>query len=128
MRDFVDVRQIGFGVPIYLGIPQDMPGITPADKLRFDGCMVVKGAFDTEGEVGYQYLSPGYFGVLTHAGPYTTLAGAYRQLYHQAQQLKNFDIAPGPVFELYLDISALSPEDHTWTELYIPLNSIHRPL
>lgn len=123
LSNFIDDQGLGLPNTIHIGIPQDMPGITPPEKMRFDACMLVDRPFDGQGNVGYQLMPAGYYGVLTHAGPYATLADAYRLLYQNAQQLSTFAIAPGPVFELFLDISARSDKDHTWTELYLPLKS-----
>lgn len=106
---------------VYIGIPQDSPATTAPEKQRFDACLVVDKPFDGQGEIGYQKISGGYYAVLTHAGPYATLAEAYTSLFELASRLKRFTIVPGALFELLLNISATSVDQHTWTELYLPL-------
>ncbi|MDH3528600.1 MAG: helix-turn-helix domain-containing protein [Acidobacteriota bacterium] len=106
----------------YIGIPHDSPDTTVPDKLRFDGCILVREPFQPQGEIGFQLIRGGFYGVMTHAGPYATLAETYVALFTNATGLRGFSIDPAaPVFELMIDISAASIDDHTWTELYVPL-------
>ena len=83
--------------------------------------MLVDAPFKPQGRIGYQSIKGGYYGVLTHAGPYSTLASAYQELFHSALATRDFMIDSGCVFELLLDSSATSNDDYTWTEIYIPL-------
>ena len=106
---------------VYIGIPQDSPDATAPEKQRFDACLVVDKPFSPQSKIGYQKIEEGYYGVFTHAGPYSTLAEAYQRLFQFSNSLQKFTIAPSFVFELMLDISATSIDEHTWTELYLPL-------
>ncbi len=123
LEEFVEKNMHAAKPFVYIGIPQDSPNTTESEKLRFDCCLVVDKPFQSKGQVGYQKIGEGYYGVLTHAGPYSTLSEAYLKLFQLANSLKRFEVAPSFVFELLLNISATSIDDHTWTELYLPLKS-----
>ena len=105
----------------YLGIPHDSPKATQESKLRYDACLVVKDQFRPTGKIGFQTLEPMYYGVLTHAGPYSSLSIGYEKLFSCAAKLKGFVIDTRPVLELLIDIDAKTSAGHTWTELYVPL-------
>lgn len=122
LEEFVERNMQTKKPAVHIGIPQDNPSTTNPEKLRFDCCLVVDKPFQPQSR-GYQKIGEGYFGVLTHAGPYATLSEAYVKLFQLSSSLRRYEVAPSFPFELLLNISATSIDEHTWTELYLPLKS-----
>lgn len=89
------------GPPVWLGIGQDAPGITPPEQLRFDAALVVPGPFAPVGRIGYQLLEGGPFAVTTHAGSYDTLPAAYAAIFPRVMALAGYQFVGLPVVEIY---------------------------
>ena len=62
----------GGGTPLLLGIARDAPGITPAAKIRFDCCVQVPAAFDTDGDIGCQRTPGGDHAITEYVGSWDT--------------------------------------------------------
>ena len=69
----------GGGTPLLLGIARDAPGITPADKIRFDCCVQVPAAFEAEGEIGCQRTPGGDHAITEYVGSWD-LGPAYASI------------------------------------------------
>jgi len=112
----------GWGEPrLLLGIPQDAPGITEPDKLRFDAALRVPEAFEPDGDVGFQTLPGGLFGITTHVGPYTTLELAYRTAFERLSALRRYRIVGVPCIEIYHATRINPAYELNQTDLCIPL-------
>ncbi|MCP3980308.1 MAG: AraC family transcriptional regulator [bacterium] len=70
---------IGAGTQM-LGLCHDDPEITPADKVRYDSCLVVAGAVEVEGPFGLVDIPGGEYAVYRHVGPYSDLGRSYIEL------------------------------------------------
>jgi AraC family transcriptional regulator len=53
----------------WLGIGHDAPGITPAERLRFDACLGVAAEQHSRGRVAFQTVPGGWYATATHTGP-----------------------------------------------------------
>lgn len=124
LEDFVRQHHLAREPFAYLGIAQDNPDTTEEAKLRFDACILVDEPFAARGEVGHQEIAPGYYGVVRHAGPYSTLGAAYRELFERSQRLEGFKIDPSSTFELLLDTHVKTAHEVGWSELYLRLERI----
>jgi AraC family transcriptional regulator len=65
---------------VTIGIVHDDPAITPADKIRYDACLVVPPSVKPEGEFGIMDLADGFHAVATHRGPYENLSQTYQRI------------------------------------------------
>ena len=75
------------GANLLLGIGHDDPGITKANKIRFDAYIQVPALGRAEGEIGFQIVPGGMFAVTTYIGPLgPTMEKAYGQMMHALYQ------------------------------------------
>ncbi len=121
LETFVREERLALEPFAYIGIAQDNPEQTDEDKLRFDVCVLVDGLFEPRGEVGHQEIEPGYYGVVRHAGPYSTMGAAYQELFERSSQLDGFRVDSKSTFELLLDTHVTTPDETGWSELYLRL-------
>ncbi len=111
---------------VHFGIPLDAPGTTPDDRLRYDMAIQVDAAFTakrSDAPVFHSHIAAGQYAVLTHAGPYATLAEAWPRLFQTVMGWPGVQIRPAQVFECLIDIKASALNDHTWTDLYLPIET-----
>ena len=106
---------------LLLGVPQDAPGITAPDKLRFDAALRVPEPFEADGEVGFQVLSGGLFGITTHVGPYATLERAYRTAFERLNELRRYRVVGMPCVEVYHATRINPAYELNQTDLCIPV-------
>jgi AraC family transcriptional regulator len=111
---------------MFLGIAQDAPGITPADKLRFDAAIVVPEPFAAMGPIGHQVLQPAEFAVTTHIGHYRTLPLAYRTIVNRVSRLKGYSFGGLPSIEVYCTTRVDADHEMNHTEIYIPVSKFNK--
>lgn len=59
------------------GVCMDNPGVTPADKLRYDACIEIADDFKPQGEVGVATLKGGRYACATFAGTAAQISTAW---------------------------------------------------
>jgi AraC family transcriptional regulator len=105
----------------FLGISHDDPEVTPADKLRYDACVVVDHSFKPTGEIGVQTIPEGDYAVTTHFGPYQNLNQTYARIMGQWLPRSGRELGNSSCFEIYLnDPNNTAPED-LLTDVHVPL-------
>ncbi len=114
-----------FGKPDTFGLCHDDPDVTPAERLRYDACMVVKGGTNVKGDIQLINLPACSFAVTTHDGSYEGLGATYGSLFgHIAQQKidgRQYRLGDPPSREVYLnDPRKTKPEDLR-TEIWMPV-------
>jgi AraC family transcriptional regulator len=110
----------------FLGIPQDAPGLTAPERLRFDAAIVLPEEFSSEGPIGHQVLNAAEFAVTTHVGHYRTLPKAYATIVHRAARLKGYQVGGLPCIEVYRTTRVDAKHDINHTEIYIPVSRIRK--
>ena len=88
------------GTPLLLGIARDAPGITPADKIRFDCCVQVPATFETDGEIGCQRTPGGDHAITEYVGSWD-LGPAYQSILERLGKMPKLDIIGLPAVEIY---------------------------
>jgi AraC family transcriptional regulator len=104
-----------------IGICHDDPDVTPAEKLRYDACVVVSPQVRAEGEVGVQEIAGGDYAIATHRGPYEGLADAYRRLYGEWLPSSGREPRSSPTFEIYRNSPMDTAPENLLTDIYVPL-------
>ncbi len=107
--------------PMMLGVCHDDPAVTPADKLRYDACLVIKKDVKPEGEVGIQTIAGGDYAVAIHHGPYEKLGETYAALCGQWIPAQGREIAAAPSFEIYKNNPQTTKPEKLITEVHVPL-------
>ncbi len=105
----------------FLGASYDDPEITPADKLRYDACIIVDGSVEPEGDIGVQEIGGGRYAVATHEGPYETFSETYAQIYGGWFSRQEFDPGPSPCLEFYLNDPESTAPDDLRTDVWVPI-------
>lgn len=113
---------------LMLGIGQDNPEVTPADKLRYDCCVQVDGAFtpprDDALPIGVQDFAAGRFACARFSGLGHDLGAAWQQLYGQWLPASGHLPADRPGFELYDDSFTLDERTGAFTAwLCVPIRA-----
>jgi len=109
------------GRPKILGIVHDDPEITPAEKIRYDACLVVDRPVSPEGEIGAAEMPGGDYAITTHRGPYDTFSLTYARLLGQWLPLSGRDAAANASFEIYRNSPQNTPPQDLLTDIYLPL-------
>jgi AraC family transcriptional regulator len=109
---------------IFVGIAQDAPGLTPAEKLRFDAAIVVPEPFAPDGNIGHQVLGPAEFAMTTHVGHYRTLPQAYGTIVQRVGRLKGYGLGGLPSIEIYHTTRVDANHEVNHTDIYIPVSRI----
>ena len=77
-RHGVPYKRIGWG------LTYDVPIMTPPDAQRFDACIPIERAVAEARDIRTLRFEGGMYAVVDHVGPASTLAAAYRPLFHAA--------------------------------------------
>jgi AraC family transcriptional regulator len=104
-----------------LGVVHDDPEVTPADRVRYDACLVIGASLRPEGEVGVQELGGGEYAVVRHRGPYGRLAETYAQLCGGWLPAVGREPAPAPPFEVYRNSPFDTKPEDLVTDIHLPL-------
>jgi AraC family transcriptional regulator len=83
-----------------VGIARDAPGITPADKIRFDCCVQVPARFEADGEIGCQRTPGGDHAITEYVGAWD-LGPAYQSILERLGNMPALDIIGLPAIEIY---------------------------
>ena len=107
--------------PKILGVVLDDPEITPADRIRYDACLVVEGRVEPEGDVGVQAVAGGDHAVATHRGPYDKLGETYAWLCGEWIPASGREMRFAPAFEVYHNSPGDAAPADLRTEVCVPL-------
>lgn len=84
-----------------LGIAQDDPEITPADKCRYDCCIAVDAAFTPRGEIGVQDFAGGRYACARFQGTGQEIHQAWMQMFATWLPASGYQPDDKPALELY---------------------------
>jgi AraC family transcriptional regulator len=93
-------RGVGGGSPLLLGIAHDAPGVTPAEKIRFDCGVQVPEAFDADGEIACQRTPGGEYAITDFVGSWD-LQPAYAAILERLRSNSAVEIIGLPAIEIY---------------------------
>ncbi|MEM9317166.1 MAG: GyrI-like domain-containing protein [Pseudomonadota bacterium] len=109
------------GDRMLLGIGHDAPGLTPAEKLRFDACISVPEGTQPRDGVHIGRLPELLCAVTTHVGAYATMPEAYRAVVDQLRALPRVALLGLPAIEIYRDTSVDVLREISTTDIYLPV-------
>ena len=69
-----------FGKPETFGLCFDDPEVTPAERVRYEACMVVDENARVKGDVRARAMAGGRYAVAVHEGPFETIGATYAGL------------------------------------------------
>ena len=103
------------------GLPYDDPNVTPADKLRYDACLIIHKEAKANGDVGVKTLKGGKFAMFLYQGSYKYFADVYNYMFEEWLIHTDFELRDEPVRERYISHPDRVAEDKLKTEFYIPI-------
>lgn len=86
---------------VIIGISQDSPDITAADKLRYDACVEVDAGFHADGEIGVQTIAGGRYACARFDGTGAQIHTAWMALYGDWLPGSGHQCADSPCIEWY---------------------------
>lgn len=104
-----------------IGIGHDAPGIAPADKLRYDACLVVDAAFKADRRVNTAELPGGLYAVAPFEGPATDLSAAWESLWNAWLPGSGYQPDERPCLELRPDFETLPVPRPVRCQLCLPI-------
>ena len=105
----------------FFGFCHDDPDVTPAERIRYDACIVVTTDVEAEGEIGIQTVAGGDFATTIHHGPYQKLGETYSRLCGQWIPASGRHLGDPPSIERYLNDPRGTPEDQLLTQICMRL-------
>jgi AraC family transcriptional regulator len=112
--------QAGNGL-LFLGMAHDNPGVTPADKLRFDCCVELTHAARPANDIAIRELPGGMYATALHRGSFDGLAATYAWLAREFVPREGRTIRKAPALEMYLTQPDRTPPADQLTEVMIPV-------
>jgi AraC family transcriptional regulator len=109
-----------------LGLVHDDPEVTPADKVRYDACIVVDERFQPEGDLGLQEIS-GEYAVATHRGPYETAGETYARVCGRWLPGSGRELRSAPSVEVYRNSPRDTRPEDLLTDIHLPLADELKP-
>jgi AraC family transcriptional regulator len=112
--------QAGNGM-LFLGMAHDNPGLTPADKLRFDCCVELTHAARPVNDIAIRELPGGMYATALHRGAFDGLAATYGWLAGEFIPGAGRTIRQAPALEMYLTQPDRTRPSDQLTEVMIPV-------
>lgn len=104
-----------------IGISHDDPRTTPAEKLRYDGCMEIPEDFHVTGEANKMIIQGGRYACCVHKGSYRDIPKTFVAMLSSWFPDSGEELTINPPLEVYLNCPSLTAEEDLLTELRIPL-------
>jgi AraC family transcriptional regulator len=114
-------RQSIPGPYVLMGIAHDAPGITEPANLRFDAGIRVPGEFRSGGRVAHQRFPGGLFAFTTSVGPFSSLPGAYAEVFGRLRSDRSLDCIGLPCLEFYRVNRVVANMAIVHTEIAVPV-------
>lgn len=107
-----------------IGISQDSPDITPADKLRYDACVQVDAGFRPDGEAGVQALPGGRHACARFEGDAAQIHDAWMAMFGRWLPGSGWQPDDRPCFEWYDLGTAVDAQGRFSCLLCVPLKPL----
>ncbi len=112
-----------------LGLCYDDPGITPADRRRYDACVTLDADFEPpsdpsdeeRGQIVRRTIAGGEFAVARHVGPYQELGATYDLLIGHWLPLSGLEPGDPPCIEQYWNNPEDVPPEELETDVFVRL-------
>lgn len=107
--------------PEFLGLCYDDPKMTPADKCRYDACMVIPESFAVVEGADKKEIAGGRYATVIHKRSYETLYIAYAALFGEWLPQSGEELQEAPSIQVYLNDIEETPVNELLTEIRIAL-------
>lgn len=107
---------------VTLAVCYDDPDTTPPDQIRSEAAITVDDHFKPEADVQARLLPGGKYAVVTHLGPYSGLAAAWKEVCGTLIPQAGLQFRSGECFEIYLNDPNSVPPEQIRTDIYVPVD------
>ena len=115
-----------FGKAETFGLCFDDPEVTPAERVRYEACMVVDAKTKPKGDIELRDIGAGSYAVGLHEGPYERIGDSYAQLFAEVSSHpiggRVWKLADPPSLEKYLNDPRKTKPDLLKTEIWMPVH------
>jgi AraC family transcriptional regulator len=115
-----------FGKADTFGLCFDDPDVTPAERTRYEACMVVDVRTKPKGDVELRDLPGGAYAVGLHEGPYERIGDSYAQLFAEVSSHpingRTWKLGDPPALEKYLNDPRKTKPEELKTEIWMPVS------
>jgi AraC family transcriptional regulator len=115
-------RMLNEGKIEHIIIYYDDPNVTESDKLRADVCLTTPTEINPKGEIGSKQIEGGKYATFLYTGPYDNLSDVYDTIYCKYLPESEFQLAPRPGFEVYLNDPKCTAPEKLQTKIYVPIS------
>ncbi|SIN71279.1 AraC family transcriptional regulator [Halodesulfovibrio marinisediminis] len=104
-----------------LGLCYDDPKATPAEKCRYDACIVIPESLDITNGPEKREIAGGRYATIIHKGSYETLYITYAALFGEWLPQSGEELLETPSIQVYLNNIDDTPPDELRTEIRVAL-------
>lgn len=101
LHTWMDARGLSAETTIRLGVAHDDPAITPAEKCRYDACLVVREGFQPDRWVNEADIPGGRYAICEFTGTAHDIEGAWHRVFTAWLPDSGYQPDDRPCFELY---------------------------
>ncbi|MEZ5357833.1 MAG: GyrI-like domain-containing protein [Candidatus Zixiibacteriota bacterium] len=105
----------------WIGASYDDPETTPAEKLRYDACVVVSGDIQADDTVEIKNFPGGKYAYAVHKGPYRNMGQTFKAIFTEGFPKAGLEWRMEACLEFYPGECDGRPEEELITELYVPV-------
>ena len=100
-RRWMGTRDLGTGEPVRLGVAHDDPRITPAERCRYDACVVVPPDFAADRWVNLMDVAAGVYAIADFTGGPQEIERAWDRVFAAWLPGSGYEPDDRPCFEMY---------------------------
>jgi AraC family transcriptional regulator len=101
LHQWMETRGLGVDTTVRLGVAHDDPAVTPAEKCRYDACVVVSADFSADRWVNAADIPGGRCAVTEFTGTSHEIEAAWHRIFSEWLPTSGYQPDDRPCFELY---------------------------
>jgi AraC family transcriptional regulator len=101
LHQWLETRGLSVDTTVRLGVSHDDPAVTPAEKCRYDACLVVPADFPADRWVNVTDIPGGRYAVTEFVGTALEIEAAWHRIFSEWLPTSGYQPDDRPCFELY---------------------------
>jgi AraC family transcriptional regulator len=101
LHQWMETRGLSVDATVRLGVAHDDPAVTPAEKCRYDACLVVPADFPVDRWVNPTDIPGGRYAVTEFTGTALEIEAAWHRVFSEWLPISGYQPDDRPCFELY---------------------------
>jgi AraC family transcriptional regulator len=125
LHQWMETRGLGVDTTVKLGVSHDDPAVTPAEKCRYDACVVVPTDFSADRWVNAADISGGQCAVTEFTGTALEIEAAWHRIFSEWLPTSGYQPDDRPCFELYRGNPAVDVKSRRFRcDLCLPVKAL----